>query len=69
MSTAGCPLCKADGRMLEHLDHGWLLCNGCGRKFRQDDRRVTWTDTNHTPRPAKPLVEQDTGGVGPIDEK
>lgn len=59
----GCPLCKADGCMLEHLAHDWLLCNCCGRKFRRDDHRVTWTDTNHTPTPPKPPVERDVSGV------
>ena len=61
--TAGCPLCRRGSeRQLEHLDNQWLLCNACGRKFRRDDTRITWTDTNHTPRQPLPLVERDVSG-------
>jgi hypothetical protein len=44
-----CPLCLAPETRLEHLSKHWLLCNNCGRKWRQDANIVTFADTNKVP--------------------
>lgn len=34
---AGCPLCRADEKMLEHLSKGRIFCGCCGQVYQLDD--------------------------------
>jgi len=47
--SESCPFCGAGPIKLEHLDHGYCLCNRCGRTTKREGRIVLVADTNHTP--------------------
>ncbi len=56
-----CPLCRAPGSMLEHLNNGWIFCNGCARCY-QLDADGTIVQTAVTPHAPKRQIQTDVSG-------
>lgn len=63
--TPDCPLCRADGRMLEHLSGDWRLCNCCGRTFRMNDDGMilAYFLAKDAPTRPKPLLVDVSGNL------